>query len=484
MTKQQLPKNIQSRDILHHILRNDFCSFLKMCFGILNPTTVYKHSWHIQAICHHLELVRSGKIKRLIINMPPRSLKSLSVSVAFPAYIHGLDPSRKIIAVSYSQELSSNLHNEYRAILNYPQYQKLFPQTKISPHKDTEIETALTGRGSRFATSVGGTLTGKGGEIIILDDPQKPSEAMSETSRNKLIEWFKTTLLSRLNDKKTGAIVIVTQRLHNNDLVGELLEEPDHGWTVLSLPAIALKDELIDIAPDRVFKRKIGDLLHESREDRSVLERLSANLGTATFEAQYQQQPTPPGGELFKKEWFKYYSELPAVDPAEYQVIQSWDTASKTGPANDWSVCTTWIVHKNIYYLVDVFRKKLEYPSLLSAAVNLAEFHHPTMILVEDTGVGAGLLCDLRQAGFDVAAIVPKGNKETRASNQTAKIEGGRVRFPNDAHWLPDFETELLSFPRLKHDDQVDSMVQALAYELDDPVEVVIWKKNGQIKRI
>lgn len=344
--------------IMKEVLKSDFYWFIAKCFGTLNPGTPYLHNWHIQAIAWHLEQVRLGKIRRLIINMPPRSAKSISASIALPAFIHGHDPTIEIIAVSYAQNFAGKLHNDYRTILSSPWYRLLFPATRIDSKKDTEQEVRLKGQGNRFATSVGGVLTGRGAEIIIIDDPLKPDEAMSEARRSAVNEWFGNSLLSRLNSKKDGAIVIVTQRLHTDDLVGHVTQNDDHQWLILDLPAIAHKDQVIQIGDNRYHRRKNGDLLHPEREDQMALDELKSNMGSEAFEAQYQQQPVPPGGNMFKRVWLSYYDQLPEETGNE-TVYQSWDTAIKTGPENDWSVCTMWLHQDGQYYLMDVFREKL-----------------------------------------------------------------------------------------------------------------------------
>jgi hypothetical protein len=193
------------------LLRADFRPFLEKAFNTLSPGQIFIPAWHLGAIAYQLERIRCSEIKRLIINMPPRSLKSVTASVAFPAYLLGHDPTRRIICVSYSGDLAKKHANDFRAVAEAPWYRDLFPGTRIG-QKDSESEIELTARGFRFATSVGGTLTGRGGDLIIIDDPLKPDDAYSETKRNACNEWYKNTLLSRLDDKRTGAIVIVMQR--------------------------------------------------------------------------------------------------------------------------------------------------------------------------------------------------------------------------------------------------------------------------------
>jgi hypothetical protein len=201
--------------LLEALARNDLCVFLHKVFATLCPGQAYVPAWHIEAIVNQLERVRRGEIRRLIINMPPRSLKSITASVAFPAFVLGHDPRRRIICVSYSSDLATKHANDFRAVLDSPWYRSMFPHTRVGPYKNCETEIELTARGFRLATSVGGTLTGRGGEIIIIDDPLKPDDALSEVTRTAANQWFINTLLSRLDDKRTGAIVVVMQRVHS-----------------------------------------------------------------------------------------------------------------------------------------------------------------------------------------------------------------------------------------------------------------------------
>lgn len=453
-----------ARMMLKRVVRNDFVSFIRQCFLTLVPGARYQAGWHIEGIAWHLEQVRSGAIKRLIITMPPRSLKSIATSVAFPAFVHGHDPTKEFICVSYAQDLAAKHHNDYRAILRSDWYREIFPNTEISPTKDTETETLLTQRGTRLATSTGGVLTGRGGGIIIIDDPLKPADAWSAAKRETVNAWFASTLMSRLNDKQTDAIVIVTQRLHSDDLVGHLLEKSAEDWTVLNLPAIASRDQRIAIGEGKFHLVRQGEVLHPVREPLHILEQTRRDIGSDIFAAQYLQEPVPPGGNMFKRTWVERYDRIPDAKLGE--TLQSWDTASKTGPENDWSVCTTWRVVDGRYYLIDVFRDRLDYPALRKKAIALAVQHNPRIVLVEDTNIGTGLAAELRLAGIGTKAIAVDQSKEARASIQAVKFEGGLVLLPERARWLAEFEAELFAFPGGRHDDQIDSMVQALSYDL------------------
>jgi predicted phage terminase large subunit-like protein len=339
-------------------------------------------------------------------------------------------------------------------------YRELFPLTRIS--RDSENETVLKNFGGRMATSIGGVLTGRGADIILIDDPLKASDAASAPRREAVKDWYRATLISRLNDKTNGAIVIVTQRLHLDDLVGYVLSTGEK-WEVLELPAIAGPDQRIRIGDNRWHWFREGEVLQAEREPHWVLQNLQRELGSEAFSAQYLQQPVPPGGNMFRRNWVLRYERLPRRDKGDI-VLQSWDTASKNGPANDWSVCSTWLRKGGHHYLVDLFRERLDYPALRSRAMALAKQYRPTMVVIEDAGVGPALIAELRQSGINVVANRPELAKEARAAVQAATFEGGRVHFPVRAPWLSTLEAELFAFPGSRHDDQVDSIVQALAY--------------------
>ena len=230
---------------LQAVLRTDFQAFFERVFMTLNPTETYLDNWAQQVVAHHLNLCAERKITRLLILISPRSSKSLMASVAFPAYLFGRDPSTKVITASYSQDLSTKFSNYTRSIIKSDWFKQLFPHTVISRYKDTQSDFETTKHGVRYATSVEGALTGLGADFIIIDDPLKANEANSESARKKVIEWFKNTVRTRLNNPKHGVIIVVMQRLHVDDLAGHLIEQG--GWTVLKIPAIRGKRHRLPI---------------------------------------------------------------------------------------------------------------------------------------------------------------------------------------------------------------------------------------------
>src|SRR5690349_20363797 len=288
--------NDLSPRVYKEILSSDLGYFAERCFCELNPQAAFLPNWHIEVIAAKLAAVREGRIRRLIINLPPRHLKSLLASIAFPAWCLGHDPSAQILCVSYAQELADKLARDCRSIMMSRWYQRIFP-TRLAPHRQAVQEFITTHQGYRLATSTGGVLTGRGADIILIDDPLKPEEALSDAQRKAANEWYDHTLYSRLNDKRHGASVVIMRRLHEDDLIGHVLAQ--EGWEVLSFPAIAEADEVHRIETiwgARCFRRRQGEALHPDREPLETLDRIRRTIGEYNFAGQYQQLPAPLGG--------------------------------------------------------------------------------------------------------------------------------------------------------------------------------------------
>lgn len=448
-----------------HLLRNDFAAFIHRAFLELNPNSPFEANWHIEAMAAKLEEVRLGRCKRLIINIPPRHLKSHVASVCFPAWLLGHQPAKQILTVSYGQDLSDKLARDCRALITSPFYQALFA-TRLSTERNTVSEFETTAGGYRLSTSVGGVITGRGANVIVVDDPMKADDALSDARRQGVNLWWDNTLRSRLNRQEEDAIIIVFQRLHADDLVAHV-QRTEH-WDVLSLPALAQKDERHTFTTPygrRVVHRRIGEVLHPGLLSASTLDNLRLTMTEYNFAAQYQQEPQPPSGLIVKRKWLKFYSNRDKPERFD-RIVQSWDTANKVTELSDYSVCTTWGVKGHHLYLLDVFRRKLEFPDLKRTVKELASLWHAAVILIENKSSGTQLIQELQAGGFSQVQPAPSmdGDKIMRLRAQTAKIEGGFVLFPMDAHWLETYLTELVTFPNSKFDDQVDSTVFALAW--------------------
>lgn len=450
--------------VLDALVRSNFHIFIRKVFETLHPGMPLLDNWHIEAIAHQLQSVQSGGLRRSIITMPPRSLKSICASVAFPAFALGHNPSLKIICVSYSQDLPGVFSRQFRQVLESDWYKRIYPKVRVTKSSEGLVETSMGG--GRFATSVGGALTGFGGNLIIVDDPLNAADAQSEAARKRVNEFYSNTLLSRIDNPATGAIVIVMQRLHEDDLAGHLLEKEPENWQELRLAAIAEEDETIPVDENNFKFRKKGELLHPARLNPAVLDERRKSLGSAAFSAQYQQSPVPAEGALLKRNWIKSYSLLP--ERGQRKVTQSWDTAMKDSVSADYSVCTTWLEVNGSHFLIDVLRQKLAFPDLVKRTQEQFSKHRPDAILIEARASGISLSQHLGgTSGYPIIERRPDKDKLVRFDKILPLFEAGKVSFPDDAPWLADLLKELLGFPSAKHDDQVDSVSQYLGWAVE-----------------
>jgi predicted phage terminase large subunit-like protein len=452
---------ITQHRIVQAAMRQDLGAFAVKAFQTICAGGCYMHNWHLDALAYNLLQVALGKEQRLCITQPPRSLKSVFTSVIFAAWYLGHNPGKMILCVSYSHVLATDFSRLFRGIVTSKWYRELFPAVELVKDNDTECITS--NGGGRLTVAVEGSLTGRGADLIIVDDPIKAEDAQSEKVRRSVNEWFGTTLLSRLNDKRSGAIIVVMQRLHEDDLAGKLLRTGE--WAHLNLPAIADEDQEVPIGPGVTYLRKQDEVLHPARESLAIYERLKREMGSIAFSAQYQQRPVPLEGNLVKREWLNYYQTIPHRNPGA-RVVQSWDVASTTSDEGNWSVCTTWLIIKRHYYLLDVWRGRLQFPELRRKVIALALEHKAEVILIERAGPGLHLIQEMRANQLpDVPlpiGIQPIGDKIVRMEAQSSRFECGQVWLPDQALWLATLLNELLAFPNARHDDQVDSVSQFL----------------------
>jgi predicted phage terminase large subunit-like protein len=445
------------------ILRSDFLSFLATVFETLCPGEEFLDNWHLEVLAYQLGLLTAGQTRRLIVNIPPRSLKSMAISVAWPAFLLCHHPHLKIIVASYGQELAAKLSRDTRKVMEADWYRRIFPGTVVWG-KDTEGFFETSANGSRRATSVNGPLTGMGADIIIVDDPHKAGDATSDVALKNTKEWYEQTLATRLNNKNTGIIVVVMQRLHEDDLSGHLLSRP--GWGHLNIPAIAQIgcEHRFGPAPNDIHLIEAGDVIDDRRESLVTLRDVERDMGIRAFSAQYLQSPVPAGGNLFDWKWFKFYDRSKRPLTSFAYVFQSWDTASSENPGADYSVCTTWGIDQNGHaYLVDLWRGQLSFPDLIQRALFLEQKFKPDGIVGESVGSGLAFCQELRRRlGLRLQDYTPKHHKTVRAESITPMIERGEVFLPKDAPYLESLRNEIIAFPRGRNDDQVDSLVQLL----------------------
>jgi predicted phage terminase large subunit-like protein len=427
------------------------------CYAIAQLPT-FELARHHELIVAKLEAVERGELSRLMIFLPPRHGKSLIASSLFPAWYLGRHPEHHVIFTTYGQELSDDFGRRVRNFIVDQVHQAVFPNCRLSEDSSAAHRFNTTKGGAYYAVGRGGPITGRGAHLLLLDDPIKDhEEANSETTRKSLHEWFASVAYTRL--MPGGAIIVIQTRWHEDDLAGWLLREhASENWDVLSLPAIAEHDESF---------RKEGEALWPERFPLEDLNRKREAVGGAAWASLYQQRPAAAEGAIFKREWWRPYRELPEFS----QIVQSWDTAFKKGAETSYSVCTTWGLAENGYFLLSVWRNRVEFPELRRTLIALADQWKPTAILVEDRASGQSLLQELKSATtLPVLAVRADSDKLSRAQAVTPLVEAGKVFVPESASWLSDYIAELAAFPMGNYDDAVDSTTQALNYFRELPV--------------
>jgi len=440
------------------LLANNLTSFTEFAFGVVRPGVIFKLNWHFEAVTEKLSQVARGDVRRLIITLPPRTLKSLCASVALPAWFLGRHPSERVVVVSYSDVLARTHANDFRLLVKNPTYQATFPGMRLQ--RDTDREIITTKRGKRIATSLEGTLTGLGGNLIIIDDPLKLGDANSESVRARVIEWYRSTLLSRGDDKTAARIVLVMQRVHQDDLAGYLQEQG--GFEVLNLPAIAQRDETYELGDGRLYKRRKGELLHPEHEPADVLLELKREMGPIAFSAQYQQSPIPSGGRIIQRKWLTPYDEI-HYQPGD-PIIMSWDIALSETESGDYSACVVLLWRGEVFYVLEVVRGRFPFDTLKQKVMEVKRrYASGSTLLIEDSPISRGLIQNLRDKSINVTDYKPDTDKRARVIAQSDLFAGGSVRFPRRAAWLEELIAELLAFPG-RHDDQVDALTQGLAW--------------------
>jgi predicted phage terminase large subunit-like protein len=461
------------------VFRNSFGAFCYRAFEILNPGQQLTPNWHIDAVCYIMEQIVLGKCpNRFVLNLPPRSLKSQIVSVCLPAWILGRNPRARIICASYSEDLAHKFSRDCRALMDSAFYKRIFPGTRLNPKKSTETEFETTRRGYRLTASVGGTLTGRGGEMLIVDDPVKANDANSEVALTGADEWFHNTALSRL-DSTDGIVILTMQRLHQHDLSGILIEKC---WPCLAIPAVASETRTYTISEDETYTRPIGEVLQPAYDDPEKYKDKKNQIGSRLWAAQFQQEPTPAEGNMIKAEWLGRYDFSPQ-ERRFRQVVLACDPAGKNGIKNDYTaIVIVGFDDKKQLYLLYVDRGHWTILQMRDRIKALVRDWNVNRAIIEDTASGMGLIQMLRdETDINVIGHRPQGDKETRMMRHEGIFEAVRILLPKDAPWSAVFEAELLGFPNTRHDDQVDALLlfldwlsKATRYE-PPPVVIGVW---------
>ncbi len=408
-----------------------------------NPQFEFAH--HLRLIARKLEAIESGKLKRLMVFMPPRHGKSFLISQYFPAWFMAKNPTKKVILTSYSQDVASDFGRKVRNQITTPEFSQVFPGITVTDDSNATKRFHLDNGGEFFAVGAGGPLTSRGGDLIIIDDVHKNREELeSPDQRAKVEEWYRSTLYTRL--MPGGAIILVQTRWHLDDLPGRLLKQKSDQWEVLELPAIS----------------DAGQALWPHRFPLETLEQIKQTIGSYEFEAQYQQRPTLREGGIIKRDWLKFYDILPDRHPE--MVLQSWDLSFKGEGTSDYVVGSVWEKHQGRAYLVDQVRARMNFPETLQAFRSFSMKHPKAGLkLVEEKANGAALIAMLQKEISGIVGVNPDKAKELRLHAVAPFFEAGNVYLPKAKPWIHDYIEELVNFGSWAHDDQVDSTTQALS---------------------
>jgi len=407
---------------------------------------------HHEFIAPYADAVVAGDLLRLIVSEPPRHGKSEMFTRKLPAYFLGRHPTRQVISASYNADFATDFGREVRQCVASTEYHHIFPKVELRADSRAADRWNTNQGGAYYAAGIGSGITGRGMHLGIVDDPIKDQEeADSPLVRERIWRWYRTSFKTRMMPK--AAIIVVQTRWHKDDLAGRLLDSEGHLWTHINLPAIATDYDALG--------RKPGEALWPAWYNKAALEEMQYTLSEREWRALYQGEPIVEGGNLFKGTWWKYYRELPPIEA----MIQYWDTAFEAKDNRSYSVCTTWAVCENGYYLVNMVRERLEFPELIETSQVQGLKFRPNLILIEKKASGISMVQELeRKSRFPILAMVVVKDKVSRARAVTSTVQGGRVFLPELAPWLDLYKAEMEEFPGGKFDDIVDSTVGALTY--------------------
>lgn len=458
------------------VLRLSLKRFVEKAWGILEPVSTLVWSWHLDLICEYLTLIKDKKFKNvcgdlegIIFNVPPRTMKSLLISVFFPIWVWTTRPSCRFMFVSYSEKLSTQHSVFRRSIIESPWYQKEWSSV-FSMSRDQNVKSHYENshRGTMFSTGMQATATGMGGDVLIFDDPLNPEQAISQVEREAVNLRFDTTFRSRINDPATGVKIIIMQRLHELDLTGHVLARERSRWKHVSLPAVAPKDEPWKFPRSKkIENQKSGALLWPERLPQSFLDSQRVGMGSWAFNGQYQQTPAPLDGGIIKRQWVRFYRQLP--EKFEF-MVQSWDCTFSGGSDNDFVAGQVWGRSGGKYFMLP-YRTydRLDFgPTMAAIKACHAKFPQANAVLIEDKANGPAIISELQKEIGGVIPVNPEGGKLARAQATAPLWESGSIELPDPqlfgCTWIEDYLHNICTFPKAAHDDDVDATSQALIY--------------------
>ena len=451
--------------------------FVRRAWQTLEPVTPLVWNWHLNLICDYLTVIKQGGFKKtcgqekegIIFNVPPRTMKSLLISVFFPLWVWTVDPARRFMFVSYSEKLSTQHSIFRRRVIESAYYQKHWGKLfTLSRDQNIKSHYENSKRGAMFSTGMQATATGMGGDVLIFDDPLNPEQAISQVEREAVNLRFDTTFRSRINDPATGVKIIVMQRLHELDLTGHVLARESNRWHHVNLPAIAEKDEEWKFpTSNKVATLQAGQLLWPLRLTQSFLDSQRVGMGSWAYNGQYQQRPAPLEGGIVKRAWVRFYRQLP--EHFDF-IVQSWDCTFSGGSDNDFVAGQVWARSGGKYYMLPYRTyERLDFGPTMAAIKSChAKFPLAHAILVEDKANGPAIISELQKEIPGVIAVNPEGGKIARAQATAPLWESGSIELPDpqlfDCPWIEDYLHNICTFPKAAHDDDMDSTSQALIY--------------------
>ncbi|HEY8750841.1 MAG TPA: phage terminase large subunit [Tepidisphaeraceae bacterium] len=460
-------------------LSTDLRLFIQAAWPTVEPHNTFIPGPHLDAVAEHLEAVSNGQIRNLLINIPPRHMKSLAVSVFWPVWEWIRFPHRRWLYSSYALSLAIRDSVRCRRLIESDWFQEKWGNNfQLAADQNTKHRFDNDRSGCRLSVSVGGAATGEGGDRVVCDDPHSVTERESETSRRAVLDWWDQTMSTRLNDPKAGARVIVMQRIHENDLSAHVLAQG--GYDHLCLPAeFDPSRRCVIVATNwRDNRETPGQLLWPARFSETEIADLKLRLGPSGYAGQFQQAPVPASGARFQKEWFCYYEVLPnhyrltspngstRTFPIEkcdrFAVMDPAGTEPTQNTRPCYTVIQVWdITPEHDMLLVYQYRAQVQTPDATEAAARILRDYKANFLAVEKDGLGLGICQTLRRQGLTIKAIKARGSKEARSEIAEIRMAAGLIWFPQGAEFVFNLEQELLHFPKSEYADQVDALAHA-----------------------
>jgi len=459
--------------------RRNFTLFVKEAWHVIEPSTPFVPGWHLDAICEHLTAVSNGQILRLLVNMPPRHAKSSIISALWSAWLLLNNPSIRLLCGSYAMNLATRDNLKARRIIKSNWFQARYGHiVQITKDQDAKMRFETDKLGYRMAVSVGGSATGEGGDVLILDDPHNIDEKESDAKRETAVDWFDTTWSSRLNNPQMGAMVVVSHRIHERDVSGHILDTNDGEWVHLNLPA-----EYDPGSACRTYlpsgkefwqdpRTEEGQLLWDTRFPRTVIEKAKWKYGPLGYSALFQQNPVPAGGGTFKKQFERVFEvtrdsyllytprgDIKSVLKADCELFLSVDPAISEEQSADFMAVQTWAKTpiKDLL-LLHVHRGHWSHPDQQDEVEEQFWLHDNDFVAVETVAYQHALFQDLINKGIPCRPFKPHKDKVARAGTAAIWQQNGKIYFLKGAEWLPELQKELYKFPKASHDDMVDAL--------------------------